>query len=753
MSTPAAPVPRRPASANGGSGSAPSSRPASGSGLRIGPYLLGKTLGVGSTGRVKLGTHIETGQRVAIKIISRESLSQNQSPEKKTSNNMKIEREITIMKLIQHPNVLQLFDVYESEKELFLILEHVEGGELFDFLVKKGRLSEGEALKFFQQIVFGVDFCHRHLICHRDLKPENVLLDKDLNVKIADFGMASLQVTGKMLETSCGSPHYASPEVIKGIKYDGQTSDIWSCGVILYALLTGNLPFDDENIRRLLSKVKSGMYIIPEFVSVEAKDLIKKMLVVDPTQRITMRGIMEHPWFKSQTFKPVDQMYLKGALDNKEAFSKIMEGQPLDSEIIASLGLLGWGNEAELNEALKKPEANIEKVFYFLLCNRKLETMENFDVRKLQEWDIEGGPRRRADSFSSLYGDRSGSKSELTNMGKSMDELRQKLDESRKSREELNRPSAPTTPTSSSGDMLPPSRDSSAEGMDVANKRMSMPSAPVVAAAPTSPVKSARPVSEISPKAKIVSNHHASVKVNSPLSASITSADPTSYMQSASLPAYSMINESAGSSLSNVSPINTNMNDYRTPSSGGAKSLTISIPSAGDRSSTASVSSAHSGKSPDVSDVPGTPKFHRKRVTEVSSPVITSTTPKRSWFANLFNFKPETFTFVSRKNYEDTVNNIMERLTTLDVKYQRRKEGGFKCKYERGVSSDTPSPTESNESEEIKPDKMGSTTKFRIDIIGEDEDPNGIKVVFVQQQGSFTLFSSLCDKFRETWTV
>lgn len=166
--------------------------------------------------------------------------------------NKKLDREIAIMKLVQHPNVMSLFDVFESQDELYLVLELVDGGELFDYLVKQGRLKEMEALKFFQQIIAGLDYCHKHLICHRDLKPENLLLDSNKTIKIADFGMASLQVTGKMLETSCGSPHYASPEIIRGVKYDGAKADIWSTGIILYALLTGNLPFDDENIRRLL---------------------------------------------------------------------------------------------------------------------------------------------------------------------------------------------------------------------------------------------------------------------------------------------------------------------------------------------------------------------------------------------------------------------------------------------------------------------------------------------------------------------
>ncbi|CAB3252609.1 unnamed protein product [Arctia plantaginis] len=159
-------------------------------------------------GLVKLGVHCVTGKKVAIKIINREKLSE--------SVLMKVEREIAIMKLIEHPHVLGLSDVYENKKYLYLVLEHVSGGELFDYLVKKGRLTPKEARRFFRQIISALDFCHSHSICHRDLKPENLLLDERNNIKIADFGMASLQPAGSLLETSCGSPHYACPEVIRG---------------------------------------------------------------------------------------------------------------------------------------------------------------------------------------------------------------------------------------------------------------------------------------------------------------------------------------------------------------------------------------------------------------------------------------------------------------------------------------------------------------------------------------------------------
>lgn len=191
----------------------------------------------------------------------------------------------------------------QSNKTLssYLILEYVQNGELFDYLVSKGRLSVEEALQYFQQIISAVDYCHRFNIAHRDLKPENLLLDRDNNIKVADFGMAAWEGGVGMLETSCGSPHYASPEVVQGKSYKGCTSDIWSCGVILYALLVGRLPFDDENIRHLLEKVKRGKYVMPDDIPLGAQHLLSRMLETDVDKRITMKEILVHPWF---TFRP-----------------------------------------------------------------------------------------------------------------------------------------------------------------------------------------------------------------------------------------------------------------------------------------------------------------------------------------------------------------------------------------------------------------------------------------------------------------
>lgn len=242
-------------------------------------------------GRVRLARHCQSGKLAAVKIIpknimfsSRASLATAGAKQDKAM--LGIRREIVIMKLIDHPNIMGLYDVFEADNDLYLLLEYIEGGELFDFLVSKGRLPPQEALKYFREVIYGIDYCHRFNICHRDLKPENLLLDTNQRIKVADFGMAAMEIDQGMLETSCGSPHYASPEIVAGKLYHGAASDIWSCGVVLYALLVGRLPFDDHNMRILLQKVRAGRFDIPAHVHPDAQDLIRKMLVVDPERRI-----------------------------------------------------------------------------------------------------------------------------------------------------------------------------------------------------------------------------------------------------------------------------------------------------------------------------------------------------------------------------------------------------------------------------------------------------------------------------------
>lgn len=342
----------------------------------VGPWRLGRTLGRGSTGRVRLAKHSETGQLAAVKIVPKSKFQKNKGDDNKETSPYGIEREIIIMKLISHENIMGLYDVWENKGELYLVLEYVEGGELFDYLIKKGKLDEKEAVHYFRQIISGVSYCHQFNICHRDLKPENLLLDKNLNIKIADFGMAALEINHKLLETSCGSPHYASPEIVAGKTYHGSPSDVWSCGIILFALLTGHLPFDDENIRKLLMKVQSGRFVTPSFLSSEAKDLIWKMLKVNPNDRIKVFDILKHPLLK----KYENSTNLNSNKNDKvqieiyyhDVSSLKLSRDKIDRDLLTSLSILFHGvKESLLIPKLLEPGSNPEKVFYYLLQQYK----------------------------------------------------------------------------------------------------------------------------------------------------------------------------------------------------------------------------------------------------------------------------------------------------------------------------------------------------------------------------------------------
>eukprot|EP00054_Salpingoeca_dolichothecata_P015374 m.88562 g.88562 ORF g.88562 m.88562 type:complete len:479 (+) comp21462_c0_seq4:232-1668(+) len=209
----------------------------------------------------------------------------------------KIKREIQILKLFRHPHIIKLYQVISSPTDLFLVMEFVSGGELFDYILEHGKLSENQARHFFQQILSGVHYCHRHRVVHRDLKPENLLLDAEhKNVKIADFGLSNIMTDGDFLATSCGSPNYAAPEVISGNLYAGPEVDVWSCGVVLYVLLCGKLPFDDEYVPNLFQKIKQGLFSIPAYVPAGATRVVRAMLQVDPLERVTIPDLLEFEW-------------------------------------------------------------------------------------------------------------------------------------------------------------------------------------------------------------------------------------------------------------------------------------------------------------------------------------------------------------------------------------------------------------------------------------------------------------------------
>ncbi|KAI6819352.1 Pkinase-domain-containing protein [Hortaea werneckii] len=348
--------------------------PSRSSNPRLGHYNIVKTLGEGSFGKVKLATHIVSGQKVALKIISRRKLITRDMAGR-------IEREIQYLQLLRHPHIIKLYTVITTPQEIVMVLEYA-GGELFDYIVQHGKMAEDKARKFFQQIVCAVEYCHRHKIVHRDLKPENLLLDENLNVKIADFGLSNIMTDGNFLKTSCGSPNYAAPEVISGKLYAGPEVDVWSCGVILYVLLVGRLPFDDEYIPALFKKIAQGNYMVPNYLSSGAVRLIKKMLQVNPVNRITVPEIRQDPWFLkdlAEYLKVADQDFESGVDPNKPidpyALSKNKPKpvqEKLHEKVIDKLGqTMGYAAE-DVTDALGKEEPSAIKDAYLIVRENTL---------------------------------------------------------------------------------------------------------------------------------------------------------------------------------------------------------------------------------------------------------------------------------------------------------------------------------------------------------------------------------------------
>ncbi|KAL5559907.1 hypothetical protein UlMin_036118 [Ulmus minor] len=265
---------------------------------KVGKYEIGRTIGEGTFAKVKFAQNTETGESVAMKVLDRSTIIKHKMVEQ-------IKREISIMKLVRHPYVVRLYEVLASKTKIYIILEFITGGELFDKIVHHGRLSEAEARRYFQQLIDGVDYCHSKGVYHRDLKPENLLLDSQGNLKISDFGLSALPEPGvSILRTTCGTPNYVAPEVLSHKGYNGAVADVWSCGVILYVLMAGYLPFDELDLTTLYSKIEKSDYSFPSLFPVGAKSLIHRILDPNPETRITIEQIREDEWFK-RNYVPV----------------------------------------------------------------------------------------------------------------------------------------------------------------------------------------------------------------------------------------------------------------------------------------------------------------------------------------------------------------------------------------------------------------------------------------------------------------
>uniref|UniRef100_A0A8C7FL59 non-specific serine/threonine protein kinase n=1 Tax=Oncorhynchus kisutch TaxID=8019 RepID=A0A8C7FL59_ONCKI len=320
----------------------------------IGNYRLLKTIGKGNFAKVKLARHVLTGKEV-------------------TQTHTLLFREVRIMKLLNHPNIVKLFEVIETEKTLYLVMEYASGGEVFDYLVAHGRMKEKEARAKFRQIVSAVQYCHQKCIVHRDLKAENLLLDSDMNIKIADFGFSNEFVMGSKLDTFCGSPPYAAPELFQGKKYDGPEVDVWSLGVILYTLVSGSLPFDGQNLKELRERVLRGKYRIPFYMSTDCENLLKKFLILNPTKRGSLEQIMKDRWMnvghEEEELKPYIEP-MPDYKDPKRTEIMIQMGYSMEevqdslvnqkyNEVMATYLLLDYTNH-ELDEGIIKPRPGNE---------------------------------------------------------------------------------------------------------------------------------------------------------------------------------------------------------------------------------------------------------------------------------------------------------------------------------------------------------------------------------------------------------
>ncbi|CAN4113781.1 unnamed protein product [Withania somnifera] len=300
-------------------------------------YELGRLLGQGTFAKVFYARNIRTGQSVAIKVIDKDKVL-------RVGLMNQIKREISVMKLVRHPNIVHLYEVMATKSRIYFVMEYCKGGELFN-KVARGRLKEDVARKYFQQLINAVDFCHSRGVYHRDLKPENLLLDDDENLKISDFGLSAL-VESKhqdgLLHTTCGTPAYVAPEVINRKGYDGAKADIWSCGVVLFVLLAGYLPFQDSNLMEMYRKIGKAEFKCPSWFPPEARRLLSKMLDPNPSARISLAKIRGSTWFRrgiSTSYKStsVDEVCMDLASSNTEDKQEITRIPKLNAFDIISL--------------------------------------------------------------------------------------------------------------------------------------------------------------------------------------------------------------------------------------------------------------------------------------------------------------------------------------------------------------------------------------------------------------------------------
>ncbi|EON99073.1 putative camk camkl gin4 protein kinase protein [Phaeoacremonium minimum UCRPA7] len=354
----------------------------------VGPWQLGKSLGAGSSARVRLARHRVTHQSVAVKIMSRKQvqlsssgsiarldeleMKQGPGPDGVKRMPLALEREIAILALMDHPNIMKLYDIWETDSEIYLMLEYVEHGDLFHYINRVGHMSEPDAAYIFRQLMSALEYCQEFNICHRDLKPENILLTEDGHVKVCDFGLAALhQNPQDKLRSGCGSPHYAAPELLRRRQYRGDKADNWSMGVILFAMVAGRLPFDQSNTDEMMWHAKRAAYEMPDFFSLELQDFISRILQVNPDKRMSIREMWQHPFITRYDNHPSFQnQRVQAANVRKNKRFDAIDPEDLNPDVFRQLHAMWHAlSDKELTAKLIGKEPNDQKMFYHLISS------------------------------------------------------------------------------------------------------------------------------------------------------------------------------------------------------------------------------------------------------------------------------------------------------------------------------------------------------------------------------------------------
>lgn len=349
----------------------------------FGKYELGKLLGCGAFAKVYHAREINNGRSVAIKVINKKNLSNKDGiPDKH------IEREVSVMRQLQHPYIVRLYEVLATKTKIYFVMEYVKGGELFNQIANKGRFSEDLGRKCFQQLISAVNYCHSRGIYHRDLKPENVLIDENGDLKVTDFGLSAttdqIQSFDGLLYTVCGSPAYVAPEVLTIKGYDGAKTDVWSCGIILYVMIAGYFPFYDQNLMLMYKKIYKGEFRCPKWMSPDVKRILSRLLDINPATRITIEEIIRDPWFRKGLkfikFSEEEENKINSSSNCLNAFDIISFSQGLDIS-----GLFKSNNPVDDLERIvveESPESVIERI-------EELAKKENFILKRKKEWRID----------------------------------------------------------------------------------------------------------------------------------------------------------------------------------------------------------------------------------------------------------------------------------------------------------------------------------------------------------------------------